>query len=528
MKKYTLLLLLSLTPYIECMLEEILLEEDENAAIYLLPEYQAIEEKVEYFNSNIQSERQKLEAIRIAERDAKRSTPNKKTIRSISALEASIQSLETQRNAELKKARVFVIEAIKKRNTRGSSAGAAASASGSGETADTTLEADRQQENAQLKAESEQEERLKAHQQEAERVAKQQEDVRLKEESERAAKQQKDARLKEEAERQQEDARLKAEREQAQERLKAHQQEAERVAKQQEDVRLKEESERAAKQQEDARLKEEAERAAKQQKDARLKEEAERVAKQQKDARLKEEAERVAKQQEDARLKEEAERVAKQQKDARLKEEAERVAKQQKDARLKEEAERVAKESANKKKQKSSFLKSPFKIAGGLAVVAIATKLIHKFLYADKQPTTFRNVNEILTAAEADELKPELEAIEKIGKTRGHNSGSNFGKEVVNFFQQSNVKGITEELEKATSFANMQMKEEWASIRSRTSHKRFIDALQNILRILNTTNLPQVTYRTVLTDDLDEVRGTLNKMYAHLETIDKACGIAHN
>ena len=66
------------------------------------------------------------------------------------------------------------------------------------------------------------------------------------------------------------------------------------------------------------------------------------------------------------------------------------------------------------------------------------------------------------------------------------------------------LRELPKNAKRQTPFANMQMKEEWAGIRSRTSHKRFIDALQNILRILNTTNLPQVTYRTVLTDDLIE------------------------
>ena len=145
------------------------------------------------------------------------------------------------------------------------------------------------------------------------------------------------------------------------------------------------------------------------------------------------------------------------------------------------------------------------KTIGGLAAVAVVWILAKK-LFGNK--SIFRNINQILIAAEKHNDK-----LKELNKELSTKEALSSREEIIRLFNQCHVTKLTAELEIAARLATSKMKQEWTTLR--TAHATFFDEWESIRKILNTAN------KTQLDDELIDVKGRLNKMYAYLSAIDR-------
>jgi fused signal recognition particle receptor len=161
---------------------------------------------------------------------------------------------------------------------------------------------------------------------------------RVDEDAERLAREEQERRRQEEA------ARLAREEEERRQR----EEEAARLAREQEERRQREEAERLAREQEERRRQEEAARLAREEEELRRQEEAARLAREEEERRQQEEAARLAREEEERRQQEEAARLAREEEERRQREEAARLAREEEERRQREEAEQKARKKGRR------------------------------------------------------------------------------------------------------------------------------------------------------------------------------------
>lgn len=159
---------------------------------------------------------------------------------------------------------------------------------------------------------------------------------------------------------------------------------------------------------------------------------------------------------------------------------------------------------ADREKTNNANFNRAMKTIGVLAVGTLVWILAKKLFSTE---SIFRNINQTLTAAE--EQNAELEALKKELSIAEALSSKD---EIVILFNQCNVTKLTAELEITARLATAKMKQEWATLR--IAHDTFLDAWESICKILNTSNSD-----AQLTEALNNVKNTLNKMYHHLNAI---------
>ena len=106
---------------------------------------------------------------------------------------------------------------------------------------------------------------------------------------------------------------------------------------------------------------------------------------------------------------------------------------------------------------------------------------------------------------------------------------SEHAKTLNKFFDESNLKSFTQNLQTIANRADSDFKDEWNTISAK--HAAFINAWQNIRTVLSQNKEPQNPDQTDLAGDegatnLAQVRNTLNEMSLYLDLINRACELS--